>query len=396
MTDDLRFERLARDWLELGPSEAPPEAVQAALERINTTRQVHAVAVPRRIGWRQPGLGVAAVVALLAVARLVPFPQPANVTPDLRPAGAALTIPPTWAVDDRVAWTIRGPELDRVTSWRATTYDRVLAGGWSQTDARWVTRPAGGSLLAGTFDDPGAEERRGTVTVTVTPSTEARALPLVAPGVPVAADQPVKLTLLGSAGFLGAVERDDLGASPTYRITSTVSRWGRDASERDAAVLRSAGTDYPAEIVERYLQLDGDVLGPNVTDLRIRVAAEARSRSPFDLALAAESLLRSPEFTYSVDVRDLECRSVSIAECFAMNRQGYCLHFATTMAVILRDLGVPTRLVQGFLPGTVTGDVAVVRDRDAHAWVEVYFPESGWVAFDPTGGLQPVQAPPGP
>ena len=61
-------------------------------------------------------------------------------------------------------------------------------------------------------------------------------------------------------------------------------------------------------------------------------------------------------------------------ECFATYREGYCLHFATTMAAILRDLGVPTRLVQGYLPGTVTGDVAVIRDRDAHAWVEVYFP----------------------
>ena len=66
-------------------------------------------------------------------------------------------------------------------------------------------------------------------------------------------------------------------------------------------------------------------------------------------------MLRSPRFTYSTDVSNLDCSSMSLAECLATYREGYCLHFATTMAAILRDLGVPTRLVQGFLPGDGDG-----------------------------------------
>ena len=58
------------------------------------------------------------------------------------------------------------------------------------------------------------------------------------------------------------------------------------------------------------------------------------------------------------------------------------------MAVILRDMGVPTRIAQGFLPGSrdKSGAIETILFSNAHAWVEVYFPGYGWVQFDPTGG----------
>jgi len=74
-------------------------------------------------------------------------------------------------------------------------------------------------------------------------------------------------------------------------------------------------------------------------------------------------------------------------ECFARFRQGYCQYYATTMAILLRERGIPTRLVAGFLPGTRDAGVfETVPFSAAHAWVEVYFPGYGWVEFDPTGG----------
>ncbi len=80
-------------------------------------------------------------------------------------------------------------------------------------------------------------------------------------------------------------------------------------------------------------------------------------------------------------------------ECFARTRQGYCLHYASTMAILLRAAGqltadnpIPTRLVQGFLPGDRVGATETVRNKGAHAWVEVFFPDYGWIPFDPTGG----------
>jgi len=87
-------------------------------------------------------------------------------------------------------------------------------------------------------------------------------------------------------------------------------------------------------------------------------------------------------------MRDLPCQSISDVECFATYKKAFCQYYAATMAVILRDLGVPTRIAEGFLPGARDANSAIERIpfSHAHAWVEVYFPGYGWVTFDPTGG----------
>jgi hypothetical protein len=114
------------------------------------------------------------------------------------------------------------------------------------------------------------------------------------------------------------------------------------------------------------------------------------SRNPYDLAKAIQDYLRSSRFTYTTDIRGVTCDSPSAVECFARTREGYCLHYASTMAILLRAAypgqPIPTRLVQGFLPGTLIGTTETVLNRNAHAWVEVYFPDYGWIPFDPTGG----------
>ena len=68
------------------------------------------------------------------------------------------------------------------------------------------------------------------------------------------------------------------------------------------------------------------------------------------------------------------------------NREGHCEYFASSMVVILREMGIPSRIVTGFLGGEFNdlGDYFIIRESDAHAWTEVYFPEYGWVSFDPT------------
>jgi len=68
-------------------------------------------------------------------------------------------------------------------------------------------------------------------------------------------------------------------------------------------------------------------------------------------------------------------------------------YYTPTMAAILRDLGVPTQIVEGFLPGERQGGTEVIRNNMAHAWVEVYFPGHGWIAFDPTGANDPARLP---
>jgi hypothetical protein len=71
---------------------------------------------------------------------------------------------------------------------------------------------------------------------------------------------------------------------------------------------------------------------------------------------------------------------------------GYCQHFAGATALLLRMGGVPARVVAGFSPGSRDGATHVIRDLDAHSWVEVYFPRLGWVTFDPTPGDSPARS----
>jgi len=89
----------------------------------------------------------------------------------------------------------------------------------------------------------------------------------------------------------------------------------------------------------------------------------------------------------------VDCGDLGVADCFAVSKRGYCEHFATTMAVMLRIQGIPARLIEGYLPGDVdTAGTETIRKSRAHAWVEAYFPGIGWVDFDPTASVGAPQA----
>jgi transglutaminase-like putative cysteine protease len=137
---------------------------------------------------------------------------------------------------------------------------------------------------------------------------------------------------------------------------------------------------YPAEISRHYLQLPSGI--ERVRELAGQVSEHARS--PFERVAAIERHLRVG-YRYSLDVGD--DRPANPVEAFLFVRKtGYCEHYATAMVLMLRTLGIPARLVTGFLHGEWNdfGNYYTVRQRDAHAWVEVYFPQSGWMTFDPT------------
>ncbi|HET8759580.1 MAG TPA: transglutaminase domain-containing protein, partial [Nitrospiria bacterium] len=98
-------------------------------------------------------------------------------------------------------------------------------------------------------------------------------------------------------------------------------------------------------------------------------------------------------YSYTLDVPGGEDRPLDV---FLFDRRsGYCEHFASAMAVMLRAVGVPTRLVTGFLvqEWNAVGKYAIVRQGDAHAWVEAYLPNSGWTRFDPTPPVPPADRP---
>ena len=162
---------------------------------------------------------------------------------------------------------------------------------------------------------------------------------------------------------------------------STYEAWS-DIARPTAAELRAASGTYPPEILLENLQLPP--LDARIAQLAQDITASAKNN--YDRAAAIERYLLT-HFTYTLQLS----RSIPqdpIAEFLFVRKAGHCEYFASSMAVMLRTLGIPARVVNGFR-GMQFNDLTsqyVVRNRDAHSWVEVYFPGYGWVSFDPTPG----------
>src|SRR5690348_1877058 len=165
------------------------------------------------------------------------------------------------------------------------------------------------------------------------------------------------------------------------------------------AQLQAAGTNYP-DWLNQYMSLPAtgyrppDVLARERA-LALSIVTNANAKTPYDMATAIEQYLRDPSnFTYSLDVTPPP--GVDRMQWFLFeSRTAYCEFFATAMGDMLRLLGIPTRLVNGFGPGQYDNTVQawVVRSDDAHTWVEVYFPSYGWIPFEPTADSQGLYSP---
>ena len=158
-----------------------------------------------------------------------------------------------------------------------------------------------------------------------------------------------------------------------YSVTSQVPQLV--AGDRGAMVLA-----YPDSIRSRYLHVP--VESQQVADLAHRVVQQATT--PFGQTIAIQQHLLE-NYRYSLDA-DTATLSHPLEEFLFVRKTGYCEHYATAMVVMLRSIGIPARLVTGFLATEWNefGGYFTVRQRDAHAWVEVYFPQSGWITMDPT------------
>ncbi|HEX9000215.1 MAG TPA: DUF3488 and transglutaminase-like domain-containing protein [Blastocatellia bacterium] len=139
--------------------------------------------------------------------------------------------------------------------------------------------------------------------------------------------------------------------------------------------------DFRRSIRERYLQL------PPEHDKRIsQLAADIVQGAPTQIEMARriERHLRE-QYTYSLNLNQV-AEGDPVADFLFNTRAGHCEYFASAMVLMLRSRQIPARIVNGFQTGeyNAPADVYTVRQSDAHSWVEVLFPRSGWVAFDPT------------
>jgi transglutaminase-like putative cysteine protease len=305
--------------------------------------------------------------------------------------GPNAAVQQVWTTDSTLAVTIQRPPPDTTDYyWRAYTYDRIELTGWGMSSAATLNRAADSALLDGLADNVAAEGRKELV-VSVTPGDFSGST-ILSPTTPLSVDEPTRLTVLGS-GFFATLDRD--GGNGTYVLRAMVPVTGDEPGQLNEEALRAAGVDYPDEIRQLYLGIPDGAIGPDAQKLEDKIVAEAASQTPYDLAAQIVEELHSTRFHYQTDVRNVDCAGLSTVECFARFKRGFCQYYAATMAVLLRDLGIPSRIAQGFLPGSRDPNTGqeLILNSNAHAWVEGYFPGYGWVTFDPTGGGVSVLAP---
>ncbi len=173
----------------------------------------------------------------------------------------------------------------------------------------------------------------------------------------------------------GAIyDEDNQRAVSLYSADSDIAR-------PSPAELRNAAPELP-RLAAGYLQLP--TLDARIPRLAAQTAGSASNN--YDKAVALEVYLKT-HYGYTLQL-PRSAPADPLANFLFERRQGHCEYFASAMAVMLRTLSIPSRVVTGFHGGEfndLTGNY-VVRAKDAHAWVEAYFPGYGWVTFDPTPG----------
>lgn len=189
-------------------------------------------------------------------------------------------------------------------------------------------------------------------------------------------------------GNYGRVNVDSAGA--VYDVDSDRPIGAYEANSNIAqpspGELRQASENYPASVLLADLQLPN--IDPRIPRLAQQVTASADNN--YDRALALEHYLIST-YGYTLELPRTSPPD-PLADFLFERKRGHCEYFASAMAVMLRTLHIPSRVVNGFRTGEFNDLTSsyVVRASNAHSWVEAYFPGHGWVSFDPTPAA-PVQ-----
>jgi hypothetical protein len=267
---------------------------------------------------------------------------------------------------DRVVMTV---DAAQGRFWRAIAYDFYTGNGWRTTETDKIDK-INPTVL-------GREKFDATFEMVVPQQNL-----LFAANEPVRVSIPYQFQTGADKTYSSALRAVRSGqASEKYTVTSYVS-------VADKAALRRASNIFPDYIKQKYLQLPS-TLPQRVRDLAHKVAGE--QADAYDKAETIESFLRTT-YRYAPTVRAPPAGRDPVDFFLFDLKEDFCEYFASAMVVMLRELGVPARVVEGYTAGTLDPSTGkfVVKELDAHAWVEVYFPLYGWVEFEPTPSQAPI------
>lgn len=183
------------------------------------------------------------------------------------------------------------------------------------------------------------------------------------------------------------------------------------ALARNFVLFERATPELPDSLLQLPEDPDGSFHALLQQHLDLAYGKAGVSGSKFDIAVDIQNYLRSSQFTYSEQTplrEGYDGANRKVITAFLDRRQGYCVHFASTMAVMARAAGIPSRIVVGYAPGEPTGQSVQLSDgpdqgtgqegaqielrgyrvsgRQAHSWPELYLPGLGWTPFEPTPG----------
>ncbi len=182
-----------------------------------------------------------------------------------------------------------------------------------------------------------------------------------------------------------------VNAGDTYQVESSLA-------DPTIAELQASSSNYPQWIKDQYLELPPDIT-PRTRQLALDLAKGLTN--PYDITDAITNYLRT--YTYS-DTIDQPPSNQEVIDWWLFDyKKGFCQYYATSEVILLRSLGIPARLAVGYAEGIVqttkqtgqdqaqdTSTTFLVRQRDSHAWPEVYFTGIGWVEFEPTAAQNPL------
>ncbi len=286
---------------------------------------------------------------------------------------------------DQVVFLASAPQGRRYY-WRARVFDYYDSGRWTSAADTRLTDPEAPLTI-----DSEPSNARVPVQQTFTMGLSASRLIYAAPQ-PAQIDLPTRTDLrytpnanLVGQDMLVSVIRPTkvLYRGDTYTATSLMSTATVDE-------LRSAGTTYPQWVRDIYTNYIPSVTGRTIA-LANQIVADANAQTPYDKAKAIETWLRY-NITYNETIPQPPIGQDPVDWVLFDYQQGYCNYYASAMVVMLRTMGIPARMAAGFAQGTFNSDenAFVVQERDAHTWVEVYFPGYGWIEFEPTAAQAPL------
>jgi transglutaminase-like putative cysteine protease len=269
----------------------------------------------------------------------------------------------SWHLGDRIDFVVNA---DRPSYWQVRAYDIYTAQGWENSPVTDF------DLKAKTpWTDTAPPAKSETVTYTVTPSILTDVLLIT--GSFISTNKPVQVQV-GAGDIIGVLSSHVLSAGESYTVTAAVAL-------ATPVELGRAGENYPQSILDNYLQLPAD-FPESVRQLSANITANATT--PYQKVLKINEYLS--EIPYKTNITALPQGTDGVAYFLFTQKSGFCVHFASAMAVMLRSVGVPTRLAIGYLPGEPGDekDEYILRDRYYHAWPQVYFPEYGWIDIEAT------------